>query len=179
MGLFWRIVLAIILFAVVVLVSYIKSDLSAARIDTNPVAAQENQTGDPAVDSIRVIVEEPESQSGTTIADTTPGESLTSSTNDLQDTTADSLPAVEIEPEEMVTPPVQSKQSAPPKAAQVDSAKLVIEYFQKRMASLPDDLTSYERRVAIKELRDETCEKFKITPAEFNEFAREKNLAYP
>ncbi len=44
----------------------------------------------------------------------------------------------------------------------------LLAYYKKRFESLPGDLTEYERKVAVSEIRQETAQKFSITLTEFN-----------
>jgi len=49
----------------------------------------------------------------------------------------------------------------------------LLTYYKKRFESLPTDLTEYERKIAISELRQETADKYAISLVEFNRL-REK-----
>ncbi|MCH7877932.1 MAG: hypothetical protein IH914_01280 [candidate division Zixibacteria bacterium] len=55
----------------------------------------------------------------------------------------------------------------------------ILDYFQERLDQLPDDLTSYEKRVAIKEVRDEVLEVFKITLSSLNKLTKNRKIKYP
>jgi len=44
----------------------------------------------------------------------------------------------------------------------------LLAYYKKRYDTLPSNLTEYERKVAISEIRQETASKYLITIAEFN-----------
>jgi hypothetical protein len=55
----------------------------------------------------------------------------------------------------------------------------IILYFRQKLSALPDDLSSYEKKVAIKEVRDETCELFHISRVKLSQLARVHKIAYP
>lgn len=66
----------------------------------------------------------------------------------------------------------------PVAARPVNSHRDILRYYQSRYASLPADLTPYERQVAIRELRGETAKKFALTTAEFERIRTEANLNF-
>jgi len=55
----------------------------------------------------------------------------------------------------------------------------IVRYFQDKLNALPDDLSSYEKKVAIKEVRDETCDLFHISRAKLNQLAKVNRITYP
>ncbi len=55
----------------------------------------------------------------------------------------------------------------------------IVRYFQDKLNTLPDDLSSYEKKVAIKEIRDETCDLFHISRAKLNQLAKVNRITYP
>jgi hypothetical protein len=54
----------------------------------------------------------------------------------------------------------------------------ILSYYRKRYQSLPKDLSPYERRVALAEIREETAQKFSITLQELDEIRRTGKLDY-
>ncbi len=54
----------------------------------------------------------------------------------------------------------------------------ILTYYKQRYRELPGDLSSYEQTVAIREVRQETADKFKITVAELNRIRSEHKLDY-
>ncbi len=56
--------------------------------------------------------------------------------------------------------------------------KKVLTYYRKRFDDLPSDLTSYEKKVAINEIRQETAVEFNITVAELNEIRDRNDVPY-
>ncbi|MEE8575903.1 MAG: hypothetical protein V3T31_01490, partial [candidate division Zixibacteria bacterium] len=73
-----------------------------------------------------------------------------------------------------------------PKAEVVDSAEIarqaaeakrkadILTYYRGRCDELPKDLSAYEKRIALAEIREDTAEKFKITLDDLTTL-REKN----
>lgn len=84
--------------------------------------------------------------------------------------------------EEPVKESTDSEVVAEPKPRETEAERQkkqqqeIVSYFQSKLNDLPDDLTSYEKKVAIKEIRDEVCDVFKITPARLTQLARKNNL---
>jgi hypothetical protein len=54
----------------------------------------------------------------------------------------------------------------------------ILNYYKKAVIGLPGDLSSYERRVALSEIRNETAEKFSITVSRLNSIRKEHDLEY-
>jgi len=55
---------------------------------------------------------------------------------------------------------------------------LILTYYKKRYSELPGDLSNYERRVALTEIREETAQKFAITVSELDKIRKNNNLNY-
>ena len=53
----------------------------------------------------------------------------------------------------------------------------IVAYYNQRFQSLPADLSDYERKVAVSEIRTETAQKFKISAAELERIRKKFNLA--
>ena len=58
------------------------------------------------------------------------------------------------------------------------SKKTIAALGEKRYRNLPKDLTAYERRVALSEIREESADKFRITVAELNRIRKANKLTY-
>ena len=56
--------------------------------------------------------------------------------------------------------------------------KAIARYYQKRLEKLPVDLSDYERRVMIDEIRDKTITRFSITPGQFDRIREERKLDF-
>ncbi len=54
----------------------------------------------------------------------------------------------------------------------------LLSYYKKRFQSLPTDLTNYERKVAITEIRQETARKYSMSISELNRIREKNNLDY-
>lgn len=54
----------------------------------------------------------------------------------------------------------------------------VYTYYKKRFAALPQDLSEYEKKVAMNEIRDETADKFKISLTELWKIRQKYKLNY-
>ncbi|UCD63343.1 MAG: hypothetical protein JSW34_11425 [Candidatus Zixiibacteriota bacterium] len=54
----------------------------------------------------------------------------------------------------------------------------IISYYKKRYANLPRDLSDYERRIALNEIREETSQKFSISLEELKEIRNKFQLRY-
>lgn len=54
----------------------------------------------------------------------------------------------------------------------------ILNYYKRRFANLPKDLSEYERRIAINEIREETSQKFSISLAELKKIREEHKLTY-
>ncbi|MFQ5607122.1 MAG: hypothetical protein ACE5GA_04185 [Candidatus Zixiibacteriota bacterium] len=66
-----------------------------------------------------------------------------------------------------------------PKTAPRSKEDEIIGYLTERLEQLPDDLTSYEKKVAIKEVRDEVCEVFRITPGRLKKLTKKHKVEFP
>lgn len=54
----------------------------------------------------------------------------------------------------------------------------VLACYKKRHGELPKDLSAYERKIAIAEIREETARKFSITVQELNRIREAQNIGY-
>ncbi len=57
-------------------------------------------------------------------------------------------------------------------------AEKVLVYYKKKYKSLPTDLSEYEKRVALAEIREETAQHFKISLTELNKIRKRYKLSY-
>ncbi|HVP06871.1 MAG TPA: hypothetical protein VMS71_03440 [Candidatus Acidoferrum sp.] len=55
-------------------------------------------------------------------------------------------------------------------------AQLILSYYRKRLESLPKDLSDYEKKVALNEVREETAKKFSITETDLEKIRLANNL---
>ena len=56
--------------------------------------------------------------------------------------------------------------------------KQILSYYKKRYRALPKDLSPYEKRVALAEIRDETAQKFSIPLSELDKIRTDNKLDY-
>ncbi|MDF1544343.1 MAG: hypothetical protein P1R58_04495 [bacterium] len=56
--------------------------------------------------------------------------------------------------------------------------KKIIEYYKTRYSRLPADLTEYEKKVSLNEIREETAAKYSITAAKLKEIRSRYGLKY-
>lgn len=54
----------------------------------------------------------------------------------------------------------------------------IITYYKTRYAQLPADLSEYEKKIAVSEIREETVKKYSITLNELNKLRDKYNLSY-
>jgi len=54
----------------------------------------------------------------------------------------------------------------------------ILAYYKNRYGALPGDLSSYERKAALTEIRQETVDKFAITLAELDQIRKSNKLDY-
>ena len=74
-----------------------------------------------------------------------------------------------------------TQKTASAKAKSDDSAareRKILDYYKGRYARLPGDLTEYEMRVALNEIRDETAKKFSITTGQLKTIRASHGLSY-
>jgi len=71
-----------------------------------------------------------------------------------------------------------SSMSANPEQHKVLTHEQILSYYRKRCRGLPEDLSQYEKRVALSEIRYETARKFSISLQEFDKI-RDNNKLDP
>ena len=54
----------------------------------------------------------------------------------------------------------------------------LLAYYKKQFESLPGDLTNYERRVALTEIRQETARKYSMSITDLNKIREKNNIDY-
>lgn len=54
----------------------------------------------------------------------------------------------------------------------------IIEHYKKRYHSLPNDLSAYERKVALGEIRSETADKYGLSMSELESLRKKYDLTY-
>jgi hypothetical protein len=54
----------------------------------------------------------------------------------------------------------------------------ILTYYKKRYANLPNDLSQYELKIALNEIREETSQKFAISLKELKDIRQKNKLSY-
>jgi polyribonucleotide nucleotidyltransferase len=70
------------------------------------------------------------------------------------------------------------RQDASASSGTADGHRKILAAYNKRYKELPNDLSPYERRVALSEIREETAKEFSISVAELNKIRKKNNLDY-
>jgi len=65
-----------------------------------------------------------------------------------------------------------------PKNPALEKNKKILKYYKKRYSDLPGDLSDYERKVALNEIREDTSRRFKITLSELKTIRARNKLSY-
>lgn len=176
-----KILLAVLLLALVVTVSYIKSVRNAESRDTayregKTQAATQLSDYEHQVDSLRLALGKKE----VAFAD-----SMVRTRADYQ-SEVDSLSDVVATRDKRIwdLKSQLSKTSKPkPTSRKVSNSvskkhEQILSYYKKRHKSLPTDLTDYEKKVAVNEIREETARKYTITLAELKSLREKHKLNY-
>ena len=64
------------------------------------------------------------------------------------------------------------------KPKQLSQHEKIYRYYKKRYTQLPQDLSSYEQKIALSEIREETASKFTISLSELSKIRKEYKLNY-
>lgn len=177
-----RIFLAIALLLVVLSVSYIKTVRGRSQQTSIYQKARKDLKG-PLIkslkdaDSLRQVIEQRDGELGDSVAllnlhHAAEIDSLEETTRILQD-------SLELERSKMVASKTESVESESPKRK---STRLldnkIISYYKTKYQALPTDLSKYELRVALAEIRTETADKFKISLTELGHIRTRNELKY-
>jgi hypothetical protein len=81
-------------------------------------------------------------------------------------------------PSQTAAAPKKTAQSTPPTEATLQRHRYILAYYQLRFKTLPGDLSEYERKVAVKEIKQETMDKFAITAVQLDRIRSDNNLTY-
>jgi len=177
-----RVFFAIALLVVVLSVSYIK----AVRGRSQQIATYQKARNDlkgsltkslKDTDSLRQVIERHDGEFGDSVAylnlqHAAEIDSLEETTRILQD-------SLELERSKKVKPKTESAKSKTAKKKSTQSLDdKIISYYKTKYQALPKDLSKYELRVALAEIRTETADKFKISLAELGRIRTRSNLKY-
>ena len=190
---FRKLIFAVVLFAIVLGVSYLKTTRGEQRVsavrEANREMAQENVGLKKAVNSLQTEISDTAGRLADSI--TTLGQAYQTERDSL-DSLVTSQEARIGELDEQLNSEkaaVEKLESANSKKTQASRSgrkedndeafnKSVIDYYQKRYVELPKDLTEYEYRVALKEIRQETADKFSISLSRLDNLREQFKLEY-
>lgn len=185
-----KVLLGLFLLAALIAVSYIKSERESERqaqsfIDGHDVGARKSELVQYNTDSLEQLID----QKATEVVElrTTMADTLAERDQQYAET-IDSLGAIIMAGQEEIAA-LEKKVAASKKAAKKSSStsdsaapkaahKDILKYYRLAVAKLPADLSTYEYRVSVAEIRTETAAKFKITVARLDEIRVANNLDY-
>lgn len=170
-----KLALALLFFALLVGISYVNSTRSQAKLTKQydqgyESGSQESRVALQRADSLEAVVDRTTS-------------SYQDSLNAIRSesaTASDSLGMVIAQKDLEITRlkerarAVKTQKSAAKATAPSTSTQhtQILDYYKRRLAGLPKDLSEYERKVALAEVRDETVKKFAITIAELDKISK-------
>jgi hypothetical protein len=180
-----KVLLAILLLGLVLAVSYVKTyredqKRTEAVQEIADSAGRELQELSSSVDSLRTVVGESR----------TAYEDSIQKLNEYHALESDSLRQALIANQQdtlrlaqITEPEVSGTQDSGVSACTVktdsnDFHHRVLLYYKKRFKDLPADLSRYEKRVALSEIRDETARRFSISVKELNRLRADQKLSF-
>ncbi len=178
-----KIVLALLLLTIVVAVSLIKTyrgNVQQAAIRNQARSQMAGQVADlqRSVDSVVGIAGERESQLVDSLA------RLDQKHSWERDLLQMALDAQRVERDKLTAELAQRPAGKPTNTAtavskrEADRHRQILEYYKKRYAELPSDLSDYEKDVARREIREESALKFTISINELDRIRKIYNLNY-
>ena len=177
--------LAILLLGLVLAVSYVKTyredqKRSEAAREIADSASRELEELSSSVDSLRTVVGESRTAYEDSIRKL--NEYHTQETDSLKQALLANDKEIKQLAETVKTETSNTRKSEEIASAQkTDSSDFhhrVLLYYKKRFKDLPADLSSYERRVALSEIRGETARRFSISVKELNRLRADQKLSF-
>ncbi len=181
---FRKILIAFVLLVVLAGFSYVKTSRDYAKQDAilekaKSEISEENksQFGDykKSIDSLSTLI---------VSKDESFNKSLTSQKNSYE-SDLDSLESIISNQSAKITKlskrPEKKKQTASKvkkKPKQLSEHEKIYRYYKKRYTDLPEDLSTYERKIALSEIREETASKFSISLNKLSKIRKEYKLNY-
>ena len=171
-----KILLGIILLGLVIGVSYLKNvralerDQEATeegRLEAQTEIAEQVQQ----VDSLKVVLGEKEVEHANAM--TSREVEHSSEVDSLYDVIEAQEKKLAAEPK-----PASTQMPATEKKRQPTLEEKVLSHYKKQYQTLPQDLSSYERKIALGELREETAAEFKISLEKLHKIRKDNNLTY-
>ena len=185
-----KLLLGLFLLAALIVVSYLKMERDSEReaqafIDGHDVGARKVELVKVNTDSLEELID----QKATEVVELRAALADTLAERDQQYAqTVDSLSAIIMTGQQEIAS-LEKKVSAAKRAAKTSSSKPkvvaskpsdqnIIQHYKLAVAKLPADLSAYEYRVAVAEVRSETATTFKITVARLDDIRDANNLDY-
>jgi hypothetical protein len=173
-----KVLLALLLLVLIVAVSYVKTirenQRSEAYYDEGKMeAARDADKRQQEADSLRFAMAEQQ----LTLTDSLLKKDVTyrSIIDSLENVVDQQQKTISSKSPEL-TPAIQRvKQSS---EMTVSKHEQIVKYYKRRFANLPKDLSDYEKRIAINEIREETSQKFSISLQELKKIREKYKLAY-
>lgn len=179
---FKKFLLAILLLAILVSVAWVKVLRQQDRLESSydeglREAGRELSLAEQEADSLRMALAEREVAFGEQLTEKESNyraglDSLSGVIDTLEEKVGD-LKLALTSAEKQARKAAQAKKSSQPTLEQQ-----VVAYYKKRYSNLPKDLSTYEQKVAVREIRQETAEKFKISLSELNRIRSQNNISY-
>jgi hypothetical protein len=178
-----KILLAVTLLALVVTVSYVKSvrntkSRTEAYREGKTETARQLFDYELRVDSLRLAMGEKEVSFADSMVKTQAGH------ESEVDSLADEVASRDKRIDELNTRLSQTSKPEPNSTSRKVSDSVskeheqILSYYQKRYKDLPADLTDYEKKVAVNEIREDTARKYAITLAEFKSLREKYKVNY-
>lgn len=175
---FKKLLILVVLGAVLVAVSYYKTTLQDKRL------AEARTEGEQWADHTVANLKKSQDSLATELDSTSQalaGALAMADTVRIAET--DSLKRLIVDQEQKIadlTPAKTPTKTATAKKTDATSQKHkeILAYYKKRYQNLPNDLSAYERRVALSEIREESADKFKISVSELNRIRKAYKLSY-
>jgi hypothetical protein len=186
-----KIIIGIVLLAVLVGISYVKvyrdrEQVTQARQDGVVRGQADLSTRTQEVDSLKALMEQRERElADSLVSRDIQHAELSDSLRTAMDEQCEEIEALKRQAQKAKSQP--SKKAAAPAKKSADSGvdstakaahKDILAYYTQQVDKLPKDLSDYERRVALREVREETAKKFAITAQRLDEIRKQYSLDY-
>ncbi len=177
-----KILVAIILLAVFVGVSYIKSirqkkQTTAVYEQGRKESVEQQEKLRTRVDSLSYLIEQQEVEYAKSMwqremAYSSANDSLAKMINSEKADSMDGDPESLQTAKETVSTSIESSETA------FSRHKQILDYYQRQYQALPKDLSPYEKKVAMGEIKELTTQKFSISLKELNNIRKDNKLDY-
>ncbi|KAA3633852.1 MAG: hypothetical protein DWP97_08250 [Calditrichaeota bacterium] len=175
---FKKIVLLLLLLILLGGVSYYKTIRDKDKIDdvykqVKSETVRENIQYQNVIDSLNLLIDETKEK----MSDASETDSIKFQTE------IDSLEQLVTSQAEKITDlqkkqQIAKKTTTKKKPRQLSAHEKIANYYKQRYSDLPKDLSVYEKKIAVSEIRQETIDKFSISTSELNTIRKKYNLSY-